>query len=83
MILTGKQIRARRRALNLTQKELGDALGVTGNTVARWERDAVETAPFLHLALRMIELESQMKAADARRRDLLERFNGDPQIKGR
>lgn len=30
---------------NITQEELGEAIGVTGNTVARWERG--ETQPRL------------------------------------
>ena len=32
------QFQARRRALGLSQAELGAALGVAANTVARWER---------------------------------------------
>jgi DNA-binding XRE family transcriptional regulator len=39
--LTPEELRERRRTLGLTQAELGEALGVTANTVARWERGAL------------------------------------------
>jgi transcriptional regulator with XRE-family HTH domain len=37
--MTGKVIRALRHKLNWTQVLLAEAIGVTSNTVARWERD--------------------------------------------
>ncbi len=37
MLLTPSDIAALRRALNITQQELGDLLGVTEATVSRWE----------------------------------------------
>lgn len=36
--MTGRELRAHREALNMTQAELGDALGYSENTVSRWER---------------------------------------------
>jgi putative transcriptional regulator len=36
--MTGKEIRALRRKLDWTQVVLAEAIGVTSNTVARWER---------------------------------------------
>src|SRR5262249_52928163 len=36
--INAAQLKDRRRALGLTQQELASALGVTSNTVARWER---------------------------------------------
>ena len=36
--MTGAQLRRRRSQLGLTQVQLADRLGVTSNTVARWER---------------------------------------------
>ena len=37
--MSGKELRAQRTRLGMTQVELADALGVKGNTVARYERD--------------------------------------------
>lgn len=34
----GANIKARRQTLNMTQRQLGDALGVHEITVSRWER---------------------------------------------
>jgi transcriptional regulator with XRE-family HTH domain len=36
--VTGDELRAERQARGLTQRQLAEALGVTTNTVARWER---------------------------------------------
>jgi predicted ATPase/DNA-binding CsgD family transcriptional regulator/DNA-binding transcriptional regulator YiaG len=38
MVLAPAELRARRHLLRLTQAELGNLLGVTANTLARWER---------------------------------------------
>jgi len=35
-------IRSRRKNINLTQKELAEKVGVSTNTVARWERGETE-----------------------------------------
>jgi DNA-binding transcriptional regulator YiaG len=37
--MSGAECRRIRRSLGLTQVEFAEQLGVTGNTVARWERD--------------------------------------------
>lgn len=37
----GENLRKRRTKLGLSQAELGERLGVTANTIARWERDVV------------------------------------------
>ena len=39
--MSGKELRAIRDKLGWTQVQLAEALGVTPNTVARWERDEV------------------------------------------
>jgi len=39
--MTGKQLRVIRKRLRWTQAQIAEAVGVTSNTVARWERDEV------------------------------------------
>ena len=39
--MTGKQLRDIRKRLRWTQVQLAKAVGVTSNTVARWERNEV------------------------------------------
>ena len=39
IVMVGKELRAIRARLRLTQVELAEVVGVTSNTVARWERD--------------------------------------------
>lgn len=57
----GETLRDRRSALNLTQQELADLLGVQQNTVARWERNERAIPPYLELALKQIEAEQKKK----------------------
>lgn len=56
-MLIGESIRAKRLQLNLTQKQLGDILGVTPNTIARWERGelGVRNVKLLCLALEALK----------------------------
>src|SRR5262245_1111200 len=55
--VTGAGLAARRRALGLSQNELGRKLGVPRNTVARWERGDLRVArpAWLELALTNLE----------------------------
>ena len=53
--MNGKELKEKRNELSLTQEQLAKELNVTGNTVARWERDEMKIPPFLHLALETIE----------------------------
>ena len=39
--MTGKDLQQHRTQLGLTQAGLAERLGVTANTVARWERDEI------------------------------------------
>ena len=52
--MSGLDLRGERKALDMTQEALADALGVTANTVARWERGDLTIAHpgVLRLALR-------------------------------
>lgn len=51
------QLRARRRGLGLTQAQLAERLGISANTIARWERgEKVPATPrMLHYALTALE----------------------------
>ncbi|MBR5471070.1 MAG: helix-turn-helix transcriptional regulator [Oscillibacter sp.] len=40
---TGALIRARRKELNLTQKELAERLHITDRAVSKWERGVSQT----------------------------------------
>jgi len=41
IVMTGVEIRALREKLGWTQMVLAEAIGVTSNTVARWERGEI------------------------------------------
>ena len=58
--MTGAQLRRIRKRLDLTQRELAEKLGVSANTVARWERDEVSIAePAARLARLLLEMASK------------------------
>ncbi len=63
--MNGKELKEKRNDLSFTQEQLANELGVTANTVARWERDEMKIPPFLHLALKTVErnLEEEKRKA--------------------
>lgn len=56
-LLSGKQIKAIRSALYLSQKHLEDALGLGPKTVVRWENDTQVQGKSLDNVMRLIELD--------------------------
>jgi len=65
--MNGKQLSNIREQLKWTQAKLGDAVGVTSNTVARWERDEMAIGePAARLILR-IQAEQKAKPKTRRR----------------
>ena len=60
--MTGAELRQARRRLGMTQKELGEALGVHRNSVARMERDEFPIIRTTELAVRyLLVMESKKR----------------------
>ncbi len=59
--MRGAKLRERRLSLGLTQERLAEHLGVTRNTIARWEREERAIPSYLDLALKTIEREKPRK----------------------
>jgi len=57
--MNGKQLKASRKKLNLTQVELAKLLGVAANTVAKWERDE-QRPPGNLLKLSMLAIKNNL-----------------------
>lgn len=57
--MKGQELRARREAMNLSQAELARRLGVSPQTVYKWETDRVkiERAVMMDLALKQLAQE--------------------------
>ena len=54
--MTGKQVKERRKMLGYTQARLAAEIGVTPNTVARYERDEFKPSPPVMKLLKLIEM---------------------------
>ena len=55
--MISKDLKKWRKHTGYSQGKLAKALGVTPLTVSRWERGERGIPPFLHLALKWLELE--------------------------
>ncbi len=62
--MTGKEIRALRRRLGWTQVALADAVGVSSNTVARWERGEMGISEPAARLLKRIASEQRVRAKE-------------------
>jgi transcriptional regulator with XRE-family HTH domain len=62
--MNGKKLKSIRTKLGLTQAKMGEAVGVAGNTIARWERDEVGiSVPVSRLILSIEASETKKKPA--------------------
>ena len=52
--MTGKELKRLRQALKMTQRELGEALDLNKNTVARAERDEIPIPRVTELAVKYL-----------------------------
>src|SRR4051812_5541841 len=62
--LQGATLGTRRKALGLTQAALADVLGVSANTVARWERGdmRIRNPELVHIALERLQARMARRA---------------------
>ncbi len=59
--MTSEELRAWRKRLHYSQSGIAKVLGVDVMTISRWERGVRQIPPFLHLALRCVEMEGGEK----------------------
>ena len=62
--MAGEWLRERRLAMGMTQRDLAGELGVSLNTLARWERGALEVQHPQMLSLALDAIRSQWEGAD-------------------
>ncbi len=63
-VMTGTQIKELRKTLGYTQAKLAEEVGVTPNTVARYERDELKPSPPVLKLLKLLGmLDGEKKAA--------------------
>jgi transcriptional regulator with XRE-family HTH domain len=55
------ELKEKRKALEMTQAQLAEALGVNIMTISRWERGVRSIPPHLSLALEAIEANQKKK----------------------
>lgn len=57
------ELKEKRKALEMTQAQLAEALGVNIMTISRWERGVRSIPPHLSLALEAIEANQKKKVS--------------------
>ena len=61
--MTGEQIKELRKSLGYTQAKLAEEVGLTPNTIARYERDELKPSPPVLKLLRLLELSQELNKA--------------------
>jgi putative transcriptional regulator len=61
--MTGTQIKELRKNLGYTQARLAEEVGLTPNTIARYERDELKPSPPVLKLLRLLELSMELSKA--------------------
>jgi putative transcriptional regulator len=61
--MTGEQIKELRKSLGYTQAKLAEEVGLTPNTIARYERDELKPSPPMLKLLRLLELSQELSKA--------------------
>ena len=61
--MTGIQIKELRKNLGYTQDRLAEEVGLTPNTIARYERDELKPSPPVLKLLRLLELSQELSKA--------------------
>ena len=61
--MTGEQIKELRKSLGYTQARLAEEVGLTPNTIARYERDELKPSPPVLKLLRLLELSQELNKA--------------------
>ena len=61
--MTGAQIKELRKSLGYTQARLAEEVGLTPNTIARYERDELKPSPPVLKLLRLLELSQELHKA--------------------
>jgi putative transcriptional regulator len=61
--MTGAEIKELRKSLGYTQARLAEEVGLTPNTIARYEREELKPSPPVLKLLRLLELSKELSKA--------------------
>src|ERR1051325_7522813 len=64
--MNGKKLRAIRKRMGLSQAAMGDCLRLTGNSIARMERDEVTITPSMELLIGYVAREAGVDPSHAK-----------------